>query len=429
MNVTAVIAEYNPFHNGHLYQLETIRKDHQADYIIIILGGNFMQRGIPAIINKYERCRMALLNGADLVFELPVYFALGSAEYFAQGAVSLIDKLGVVDSLHFGSECGDISFLNICAQNTAFESDAYKASLNNYLRQGASFPAARSNALSDLLSDPNVNHILSAPNNILGMEYIKALVQRNSPIKPLTLERKGAGYNSDFLLSDGFVSANAIRNALAGKTDNTNKMSNQTGCTSVHIKDHVPESVYAMLKQTLLFTNDFSEILFYKMLCLSGEKNVFANYYDIGKQLSHTLHNNLHCFTSFDDFALLCKTKNLTYSRICRGLMHILLDMTQENANALKYSDYTQYARLLGFTDHGRELLKHIKSNASIPIIAKPSSALKNLDGTALMSLQADIHAAVIYESIRQQKRQRQSNYSQNISLQNELTSEIIKLP
>ena len=121
MKIAAIIAEYNPFHNGHLYQLQTLRKQYHIDYIIVVMSGDFMQRGIPAIIDKYDRCRMALENGADLVFELPVYFSLGSAEYFAAGAVSLIDKLGVVESLHFGSECGEIDVLTTCASALAAE--------------------------------------------------------------------------------------------------------------------------------------------------------------------------------------------------------------------------------------------------------------------------------------------------------------------
>ncbi|MDE7321235.1 MAG: nucleotidyltransferase [Lachnospiraceae bacterium] len=415
MNVTAVIAEYNPFHNGHLYQLQSIR-EHGADYIIIVMSGDFMQRGIPAIVNKYERCRTALLNGADLVFELPVYSALGSAEYFAQGAVSMIDKLGVVDFLHFGSESGDISLLTESAKIAANESDIYKKLLNNYLRQGISFPAARSRALSDIFPDRDIQHIIKTPNNILGMEYIKALIQRNSSIKPVTLTRKGEGYSSSSLVSDSFVSANAIRTACSAKKSST-------------VKDYMPKSVYKMLDQQLLFTNDFSEAVLCKMLQLSGDKDIFAGYYDVGSQLSHTLHNNLYHYTSFDDFALRNKTKNLTFSRICRCLMHILLDMTQANAERFSQNDYTQYARLLGFSKHGQELLKSIKSNASIPVLTKPSTARKQLADTALMSLQTDIYTALIYESIRSQKIQRLSGYSAKESFQNELTAEIIKLP
>ncbi len=415
MNVTAVIAEYNPFHNGHLYQLQTIREQ-GADYIVIVMSGDFMQRGIPAIVNKYERCRMALSNGADIVFELPVYAALGSAEYFAQGAVSMLDKLGVVDFLHFGSESGDISLLTECAKITAHETETYKALLNSYLRQGISFPAARDRALSDIFPDKNITHIIKTPNNILGMEYIKALIQRNSSIKPATLARKGEGYSSGSLVSNSYVSANAIRAALSANKDSA-------------VKSYMPPSVYEALGQELLYANDFSELVLYRMLQLASCKDSFAVYYDIGSQLSHTLYNNLYHYTSFDGFAMQNKTKNLTFSRICRGLMHILLDMTQENANCFQQNDYTQYARLLGFSKHGQELLKSIKANASIPILTKPSAASKQLSGAALMSFQADINAAMIYESVRSQKIQRLSGYSAKEAVRNELTAEIIKLP
>lgn len=165
------------------------------------------------------------------------------------------------------------------------------------------------------------------------------------------------------------------------------------------------------------------------MLQAFGQKDALAGYYDIGKQLSHTLHNNLPKYTTFDDFALLCKTKNLTYARICRGLMHVLLDMKQEHADALKHKDYAQYARLLGFTAHGRQLLKSIKANTSIPVITKPSHALKQLGGAALLSLQADIHAADIYDSAMQQKQLRLSDKPAVIPRHSELTSQVIKLP
>lgn len=421
MKVTAVIAEYNPFHNGHFYQLDTIRHTLNTDIIIVVMSGNFMQRGIPALVNKYERCKMALANGADLVFELPVYFALGSAEYFAQGAVSLLDKLGVVDLLHFGSEAGDISLLYEFTNMTlAHESETYKTVLNKYLKKGYSFPAARDSALSELFPNKAVSELLNAPNNILGMEYIKALIQRNSTIKPATLARRGDSYSSDTLISNSFASSNAIRNALYHNPVGNN--------TADAIKKQVPSSVYSLLQQNiLLHTNDFSEVLSYKMLQNHDSKNVFAVYYDIGTQLSHTLHNYLPQFTSFHDFALLCKTKNLTYSRICRGLMHILLDMTQENADALKHDDYAQYARLLGFTAHGRQLLKSIKANSSIPVLTKLSSAQKQLNGTALMSLQSDIHAADIYDSIAFQKLLKQSNKPHKTYRCNELTRQIIK--
>ncbi len=463
MKVTAIIAEYNPFHNGHLYQLNTIRRTLDTDIIVVVMSGDFMQRGIPAVVDKYERCQMALENGADLVFELPVYFALGSAEYFAQGAVSLIDKLGVVDFLHFGSEAGDISLLyELTSTMLAHESDAYKAMLNKYLKLGYSFPAARDHALSELIPDQAIRQLVSAPNNILGIEYVKTLIQRNSSIKPVTLARAGEGYASDSLATDSFASANAIRKALLCRSDPGDDSpsaqysgSEQSASPDIPlcVQKQIPASVCALLCQkTLLYANDFSEVLLYKMLqeqmlqnrilpsaALQGasRKGAFSKYYDIGIQLSHTLYNNLPGFTTFEDFALSCKTKNLTYTRICRGLMHILLDMTQEKADLFKQEDYAQYARLLGFTERGRQLLGSIKANSSIPVITKPSSALRQLGGTALMSLYSDIHAADIYDSVRQQKQFRLSDTLSkqpvemiqkiHMTRQNELTRQIIK--
>ena len=151
MKIAAVIAEYNPFHDGHLYQLRSLRSELCVDYIIVVISGDFTQRGIPAIVDKYSRTRMALENGADLVFELPAYFALGSAAYFAEGAVSLLDKLGVVDVLHFGSECGDIAQLTKYAQILAYETPDYKRLLNQYLKQGLSYPTAKSKAFQQVL--------------------------------------------------------------------------------------------------------------------------------------------------------------------------------------------------------------------------------------------------------------------------------------
>lgn len=437
MKVAAVISEYNPFHNGHLYQLKTIRSQLHADYIIIIMSGDFVQRGTPALVNKYERCRMALENGADLVFELPTYFALGSAEYFAQGAVSLADKLGVVDFLHFGSESGDIEALMNCARIIADESDAYKVSLNLHLKSGNSFPAARSLSIREQLqksglpctdnSPDDIEMLLASPNNTLGIEYIKAILQRKSSIQPVTVERKGEGYNSGALASDSFISANAIRTALKNTNLSPNELSS--------LKQYLPESICTLLfhdlkeRDCFLFPNDFSEILAYKLHEAAANKAAFAEYYDVGSQLSNTIYNHLADFTLLTDFAMLCKSKNLTYTRICRSLMHILLNMTQEYAGLLKANDYSLYARLLGFTAHGKTLLKAIKANASVPVITKPVNALKQLDGPALLSLRSDLFAATVYERTKQQKLTRMSHSTSPAVFQNELTRELIRLP
>jgi predicted nucleotidyltransferase len=420
MKVTAIIAEYNPFHNGHMYQINTVKEKLGADYVIIVMSGDFMQRGIPALVDKYARCEMALSCGADIVMELPSYFAVGSAEYFAKGAVSLVDKLGVVDFLHFGSECGDISVLEKCAHIIADESDEYKAALGMYLKIGMSYPAAREMAVKKLA---DVEDIFSSPNNILGLEYIKALIQRNSNIKAATIERKGEGYSSDNIdtVSGSFASANAIRGALESHSLDLSEL-----------REHMPAKSYDVLQRyqdegnCFIYTDDLSQILLYKLLQIGKDKTSFAGYYDVGEQLSNTIYNNIFRYTSFDDFSLECKSKNLTYSRISRSLMHILLDMSQDDAELLKSNDYSLYARLLGFTSHGQELLKYIKANSSIPIVTKPVDAIKALDDISVMSLSKDIYVSNIYESLKQQKAFREKRKPS--MLRNEFTRELIIL-
>lgn len=427
MKIAAVIAEYNPFHNGHSYQLQTIRQELGADYIIVIMSGDFMQRGIPAIIDKYNRCRMALEHGADIVFELPVYFSLGSAEYFASGAVSLLDKLGVVDFLHFGSECGNIDALTSCATILTSESDTYQYALNKALKEGKSFPTARAIAINSIRQNiPNLEKLdnsgnaldilLTNPNNILGIEYIKALLQRNSSITPITINRNGQGYNSSALVSGTFASANAIRELLKNIQSSIDTRQIFT------LQEFVPDSIYHEIcnqSTPFVFADDFSQLLRYKLLSeLQKSPNQLGSYYDVTKQLANTFYKNINYFTTFSDFALTCKSKNLTYTRISRCLMHILLDMKQDSIDTLKNNDYALYARLLGFHEKGKNILKHIKSNTSIPIITKLPKALKELDGIALTSLKADIYASTIYQSI----------HATHLHLPNELTHEIIKV-
>lgn len=412
MKIAAIIAEYNPFHNGHLYQLDTVRETTGADYIIIVMSGDFVQRGAPAILDKYARCRVALACGADAVFELPVYSALGSAEYFAQGAIALLNKLGVVDVLHFGSECGDINLLCKCAELIAEETDDYKRLLNLHLKEGKSFPLARSEAIKNL---SDASDVFSSPNNILALEYIKALRQSKSAIIPLTLQRTGADFHSDTLPKRAFPSANAIRKSLLDGADNTLS----------HLTGYVPDACLEALRQnTLLFQNDFSQILLYRLLQNISPHNKFAHIYDISPELSNTISANTMRFISFETFAHLCKSRNLTYTRICRSLMHILLDMTQENADILKTDGYCSYARLLGFrTKNGKSgLLSQIKKHTSIPIITSPAKGLRQLTKKALISLKADCHAANVYEGVKAQKMTR-------VSPLNELTREIIRLP
>lgn len=311
MRVNGIIAEYNPFHNGHAYHIDAAKKQNNADYTIIAMSGNFMQRGEPALIDKYKRAEMALLNGADLVLELPAYYSASSAEFFARGGVTLLDKLGVVDSLCFGSECGDVDVLKRIAEILAEEPEKYVNSLRRYIKDGLSYPTARTNALLEY--DPtlsNFHDALSSPNNILGMEYIKTLILRKSSIQPVTTQRLGSNYH-DLRLGINQSSAKAIRQVLYNNQD--------PSC----VREQMPENAYEIMDQILqeshpVLSNDLSSVLLYKLL--QEKEEGYEKYLDVSPELSDRIINHLYEFKDFESFCTLLKTKDMTHTRISRCL-------------------------------------------------------------------------------------------------------------
>jgi predicted nucleotidyltransferase len=239
MLVNGIIAEYNPFHNGHQYHMNVAKEHTGADYTIVVMSGNFVQRGAPALLDKFKRAEMALRGGADLVLELPAYYAASSAEYFATGAVAILDKLGVVNHLCFGSECGDTETLKQIAAILSQEPDEYVELLRDYMREGMSYPAARTTALLQYApSFSKYRDVFSSPNNILGIEYIKALLRRNSAITPVTTLRVGSDYH-DIRLGIHQSSARAIREAL--------KDEQPVSC----LLNHMPENAYQIMAATM----------------------------------------------------------------------------------------------------------------------------------------------------------------------------------
>ena len=432
MRVTSIISEYNPFHEGHKYHMENAKKITNSDYTIVIMSGDFTQRGTPAIIDKYARAEQALLNGADLVLELPVCFATASAEGFAFGAVSILEKLGVVDSLVFGSECGDIDCIKkvadfLTGEYSAFnnldnlaESDKFKnfqERLHFFLKQGLSFPKARANVLSEIFPDLDET-FLSSSNNILGIEYCRALKYFDSSIAPMTIIRKDNLYNDDELAEEGKLSsATAIRKVLneinynpIQNTDcNLNKESFNKD-TDTHqrymdfniLNSYMPKNSLNILKDnwgisTPISSNDFSLLLKYKLLL--ENRDSLTDYLDVTSDLADRIFNNLNSYKDFDSFCDLLKTKELTYTRIARSLLHVLLDIKKGDYKLYK-KGYGQYARILGFRKESSLLLHEIKEQSSIPLISKLSDSVKELDGIALSMLEKDIQAAHVYESV-----------------------------
>lgn len=390
MKVNGIIAEYNPFHNGHLYQLEKSLAQNNADFTVIVMSGNFVQRGAPALLDKHARTEMALKNGADLVLELPALYATASAEYFATGAVSLLDKLGVVTNLCFGSESGDIDLLMSIADILSNESEAYSATLKRFLRQGFSYPNARNWAL--VQHYPHLNEhqkVFSSPNNILGIEYCKAILLRQSKMTPFTVKRTGSDYHSRET-DLHTCSALAIRQALFER-GNVNQ-----------ICSHMPESAGEILishltKTALIHSNDFSSLLYYKLLM--EKENGYEKYLDVSADLSDRISNRLTEFINYEDFCDLLKTKDMTHTRISRCLLHILLNITNEDMAFGKSLDYVPYARVLGFRKDSTALLSAIKEHSSIPMITKLADAEKILDETAYQLLKKDILTSEIYQA------------------------------
>lgn len=400
MKTTGIIAEYNPFHNGHKYHIEEARRVTGADYVIAVISGDFVQRGAPAIADKYLRAKAALLNGADLALELPVLYATGSAEYFAAGAVTLLDRLGVVDSLCFGSECGSIPHLSAIASLLAREPELYRRTLQTRLKHGCSFPNARNAAIEACSANAAFPpSLLSSPNNILGIEYIKMLLKRNSSIIPYTIKRKGRGYHDSALEPlEAFCSATAIRKVLTAKKPHISAVSSLSS-----VRPYLPDSVSALLGHALgksfpICKDDFSSLLHYKLL--QEMSDGFCRYLDISADLSDKICRNIYAFSGYGPFCRLLKSKDITYSRISRGLLHILLDVTQEQSEEYARRDNIAYARILGLRRSASPLLKKIKQNASVPLLSKLADAPRLLSPSGLAMLKQDIHTAHIYESI-----------------------------
>ena len=421
MKVVGLITEYNPFHNGHKYHLEEAKRVTGADYVIVVMSGNFVQRGTPAMMDKYSRTRMALNNGADLVLEIPVCYATGSAEYFAHGAISLLDKLGIVDYVCFGSECGDISLINELAELLLTHNQAIEETLLSYVKEGFTYPAARSRAMALYLSShhqdehhASLSEFLTKPNNILGIEYVKALKQLSSSIKPITIQRQAANYHDSSLsdlpvnstLSPNFEklnqtltswdnvvisSATAIRKAILNSTEQ-NLLST--------VEYSVPKDVYDFIlcnyhKTYPITEEDFSHIIKYKLL--SEDTTALTRYIDITNDLAGRMKNLTDLNIKISDLSQRIKTKNITLTRANRALIHLLLNLYQNSLEQYNNSGYVSYARVLGIKKASSPLLRHITKKEGIPLITKVSKAKEQLNAIGMQMLSEDIFASHLY--------------------------------
>ena len=395
MKVAAIIAEYNPLHNGHEFQIKRARQLTGADFIIIVMSGDFTQRGVPAVIDKYQRTKMALNAGADLVIEMPLYYSCSSAEYFASGAINLLKGLGVVDYLVFGSECGDIKILTDIADVLINHKQEISGVIHDLVKEGLSYPIARVRAVEEAIPN-SYEHVeaMNFPNNILGFEYIRALKQFESSIIPVTNLRIGAGYH-DRMMDNPICSSLAIRSSL----EETNELE--------RVRSQIPFHVYKILEEQYgktfpVLNKDISSILKYKLLLDEGKG--YEEYLDISPDFSAKIIKNLNKYESYSQFCDLLKSKDITYVRVARNLLHILLNIKKESMKKYKEEGYIFYARMLGFKKSSNELLSALKSKASIPIISKLADARHQLSPIGMEMLETDIQAAHIYDTIVSEK-------------------------
>lgn len=357
--VLGIIAEYNPFHNGHMYHLQKAKEQSGAQYCICVMSGNFVQRGNTSIVNKWKKAEMALLNGVDLVIELPTIYGVASAEGFSLGAIKLLNNLKIVDAISFGTETSDFAALNNISSIVNEEPMKYKSILNSELKKGLSFPKARENALMLYLNDnKRYDNILNTPNNILAIEYLKALKKIKSTIQPIPVKREKVYYN-DNVIVDEFASATAIRKLLKNEEFS-------------EIRKVVPKSTYQILKKETELGNVVLDLSRYEKEIIYNLRRMtvseIAELPDVNEGLEHSLKNAANYSNDITNLINIVKTKRYTVTRIQRILICALLGITKRDVGMAKKTE--PYIRVLGFNEKGKELISRInKQNPKATVI------------------------------------------------------------
>lgn len=386
--VLGIVAEYNPFHNGHFYHIQKTKEITNAKFVVCVMSGNFVQRGNTSIVDKWTKAQMALANGVDLVVELPTVYSVSSAESFAQGAVKILDNLGIVDTISFGIETEDFAALNNIANILTEEPKEYINILREELQSGVSFPKARESALIKYINnDVRYCGILSSPNNILGIEYLKALKQLKSKITPIAIQRKKVYYNDNFIV-DEFASATAIRSLLTNKDfSGLNKVVPQL-CYDILLREYKVGNV-------VFDINKFEHEIFYTLRRMSVEE--IAELPDVTEGLEHTIKNAANFCNNIKDFINIVKTKRYTQTRIQRILIFALLGITKKDVLAAKR--VIPYARVLGFNKKGKLLLSGIaQNNPKMKVITSVKKFVdSNINRTYKRMLEIDIFASDVY--------------------------------
>ncbi len=381
MKHIGIIAEYNPFHNGHFYQLHTAKKMFPDKKTIVLMSGNYVQRGEPAIYNKYIRTKCALTSGADIVLELPILFATASAEYFAHAAIKTFCELGTIDTLCFGAETDDLPLLQRIANILSEEPESYKTALQAQLKNGLSFPKARNIAIENVLGK-ELASILTLPNNILAIEYLKALKTYQSDITPVLIKRVGSGYH-DKSINEHCSSATAIRNSIVNSSNEYNNL--------------MPKQAYDILCCSQ-FAKPIQMCDFYPMLqyAIWKERENLEQYLDVSHDLANKLRSIKQFPVSYEELVQTLISKQYTSTRIQRIYLHILLGITDQDMHDARNHGFISYIRLLGLKKDASFILKDARNN-EITIINKVADAKKQLSKEQFLVFEKEIHQNLLY--------------------------------
>jgi predicted nucleotidyltransferase len=399
MRTVGIIVEYNPLHNGHVHHFAESRRVTGAEAVVAVMSGHFLQRGEPAIVNKWTRAEMALRMGADLVIELPVLYSVQPAEWFAYGAVSALHRTGVVDAICFGSESGDIEWLNRLSAAVAREPDSFQAELRSRLKTGMNFPRAYSTAIGEWLrmgseregspdNQPVSVHDLMQPNNTLGLHYLIALRRLNSPIRAYTITRAKAGYNDAHVKDSSIASATAIRRIIGqgGGLDG--------------VAPYVPPFTLELMAREFregrgpVDWERFARPLFHQLVTMQPSQ--LAEMYEVSEGLENRIIRSLaemdpEQAPTVSGLLERLKTKRYTLTKLQRMLARILLGHTRRHMTKARLRAGVSYLRVLGFSEAGRELLKQMRKSASVPVVVNVSGHPDNPD------LELDVRASAVY--------------------------------
>lgn len=366
MKVLGLIAEYNPFHNGHLYHLKESKRITGCDYSLCVMSGNFIQRGEPAIVNKWARTKMALEAGIDLILELPVVYSMSSAEHFAHGAVSLLEAAGIVDCLCFGSEVADLGALDGIARVLKEEPKSFQEALKARLKAGESYPVSRQKALETYFHSiggiyPDVGEVVGRSNNILGIEYLKALHRIGSRIRPYTIGRVGNDYRTEAMTGE-ISSATAIRLSIL------NSIKSEADAA-------IPVSTRRILQEEFDAGRGPLSSSLYETIILSSIRRMTSAQLEQLPDMGEGLHNRVKAggenAGSLEELMTYVGTRRYTRTRLSRSLFHLLTTMTREDLSEFNRFGGPQYIRVLGFNAKGRKILASMKEKAALPVITK----------------------------------------------------------